>query len=187
MDKKLEKIYKIVEKSFEESDYKYHILPVVKYAKKLAQIYKADAEVVEIAALLHDIGRIDIKNDEEHHVLGVLVAEKILKKLKYSEEIIKEVKHCVLSHRASQGLEPQTLIAKIIANADAMSHFDMLPIFYYWNGQRNIKIAEITEWVEKKLERDWEKKLTFPEAKKMVAEKYKTAKLMLTALREHEK
>jgi len=183
MDKKLGKIYKIIEKSFAESDYRYHILPVVKYAKELARIYKADAKVTEIAALLHDVGRIDIKNDAEHHILGVPVAEKILKKLKYSAEIIEEVKHCVASHRASQDLKPQTLIAKIIANADAMSHFDMLPVFYYWNGQRNAPVAEIAEWIEKKLERDWKKKLTFPEAKKLVAKKYQAAKILLVALK----
>ncbi|MBU2028541.1 HD domain-containing protein, partial [Patescibacteria group bacterium] len=76
MDKKLAKIYKIIEESFEESDYKYHILPVVKYAKELARIYKADMKLTEIAALLHDVGRIDFKNDGEHHILGVPVAEK---------------------------------------------------------------------------------------------------------------
>lgn len=187
MDKKLKKIYKIIEKSFEESDYRYHILPVVKYAKELAQIYKADVKVTEIAALLHDVGRIDIKNDSAHDILGAPVAEKILKKLKYSAEIIQEVKHCVLSHRASNDLKPQTLVAKIIANADAMSHFDMLPIFYYWNGQRNTKVSEITEWVEKKLERDWTKKLTFPEAKKLIKKKYQTAKIVLAMLKEYEK
>ncbi|MBU2028455.1 HD domain-containing protein [Patescibacteria group bacterium] len=186
MDKKLAKIYKIIEESFAESDYRYHILPVVKYAKELAWIYKANAEIVEIAALLHDIGRIDIKNDAEHHILGVPVAEKILQDLEYPEEIIEEVKHCVASHRASQDLKPQTLIAKIIANADAMSHFDMLPIFYFWNGQRNTRVAEITDWVEKKFERNWEKKLTFPEAKKLVEKKYAAAKIILAALNEHE-
>lgn len=183
MDKKLAQIYKIMEDGFQESDYKYHILVVVKYAKELAKIYGADEKTTEIAALLHDIGRKDLKNDPIHDVLGAVEAEKILKKLGYPELLINEVKHCVASHRVKKGREPQTLIAKIIANADAMSHFDMLPIFYYWWGQRNEKVSETTEWIEKKLKRNWEKKLTFPEAKKMVEEKYKAIKFLIKAVR----
>lgn len=183
MDKKLTKVYKIVEDSFAESDYRYHILPVVKYAKKLSRIYKADQETTELAALLHDIGRVDIKNDPIHDSLGAMEAEKILKKLSYSKEIIAEVKHAAASHRARKGAEPKTLIAKIVANADAISHFDMLPIFYYWQGQRNGSISEWTEWIEKKLKHNWEKKLTFPEAKKMVAEKYKAIKFLIKSVR----
>lgn len=183
MDKKLAKIYKIVEKSFDESDYQYHILPVVNYAKKLAKIYKADQKTTELAALLHDIGRIDIKNDPIHDSLGVVEAEKILKKIGYSKEITEEVKHAVASHRAKKGAQPKTLIAKIVANADAMSHYDMLPIFYYWQGQSNGDIGEWTKWVENKLKRNWEKKLTLPEAKKMVAEKYKAIKFLIKSVR----
>ena len=42
----------------EEEDWKYHIVPVVEYAKKLAKILKVDEEIVELAALLHDIGQV---------------------------------------------------------------------------------------------------------------------------------
>ena len=67
------KIRELVKKEFKksdwyESDWVYHILPVVKYAKKLAKIYKVDEEVVELAALLHDIGRVKLEEDEEHHI-----------------------------------------------------------------------------------------------------------------------
>lgn len=185
MDKRLEEIYKIVKESFEERDYRYHILPVVNHAKKLARIYKADEEVAEIAALLHDIGRAETGDDDQHHIAGGPAAEKILKDLGYSDEIIEEVKHCVVSHRASEGLEPRTISAKIVANADAMSHFDMLPIFYFWLGQENKSVAEITEWIKKKLDRDWNKKLTFPEAKELVKEKYEAIKILLSAIKKY--
>lgn len=183
MDQRLEKIYKIVESSFEEVDYKYHTLAVVKYSKKLAKIYKADDEVIEIAAILHDIGRVDIKNDDVHHVLGAQEAEKILKDLQYSEELIEKVKHCIESHSINKGPDPETMEAKIIANADAMTHFDMLTVFYFWQSKRNIEFDEITNWIENKLENDWNKKLTFPEAKKMVEDKYKAIKLLLNSLK----
>ena len=184
MDKKLEKIYKIVESKFEEVDYKYHILLVLKYAKELAKTHKADEEVVEIAALLHDIGRVDLKNDPVHHIIGSKEAEIILKELEYSQDTIDKVKHCVESHSIGKGPNPKTMEAKIIANADAMSHFDMLPVFYFWLTRRNVKFDETTKWVENKLKNDWNEKLTFPEAKKMVKEKYDAIKLLLNSLKQ---
>lgn len=182
MDRKLEQIYNLVEKSFDEEDYKYHTLLVVKYAKKLAEIYNADLELVEIAALLHDIGRADIEKDPIHHIVGAQETEKIMKDLEYPDDTIKEVVHAVYTHRAKEE-KPETLVAKIVANADAMSHFEVIPMFYFWRGKRNIPFDEITKWVEEKLKRNWEEKLTFPEAKEMVKEKYEIAKIMLAYLK----
>jgi len=184
---KIDKIRNLVKKEFEEIDWKYHILPVIKYAKKLARIYKVDEEIVELAALLHDIGRAKIKYDKEHHILGVPKAEKILRRFSYPEKVIKEIKHCVESHRTSKGPKPKTMIAKIIANADAMSHFDILPLFFYWRGSRGENFEEIIKWVDNKIENDWNKKITIPEAKKIVKEKYKASKLLLGSLKEYKK
>lgn len=186
MEKRLEQIYKIVKNGFEESDYKYHILLVVKYAKELAKIYGANEEITEIAALLHDIGRMDIKNDDVHHIIGIQEAENILKNLEYSEEVIREVKHCVASHRTNEGPDPETIIAKIVANADAMSHFDILPVFYFWRGKRSYKVEEITKWTENKLNNDWDKKITLPEAKKLVENKYEAIKVLISAIKEYD-
>ena len=184
MNSKITKIKKLVEEKFDKDDWKYHILSVVKYAKKLAKIYKVDEEIVELAALLHDIGRIEIKDDKEHHIIGIPRAEKILREHNYSEDIIKQVLHCVESHRISKGPKPRTMIAKIIANADAMAHFDVLPIFFYWRGSRGENFEEILKWVDAKIEKDWNKKITLPEAKRTVEKKYKAIRLLLDSLKE---
>ena len=186
MNKKLAKIRKLVKSKFEENDWKYHMLPVVNYTKKLARIYKVDREVAELAALLHDIGRVDIKHDEDHHIVGIPMAEKILRNFSYPEKVIKEVKHVIASHRTSKGPKPKTMIAKIVANADAMAHFDILPVFFWWrHGRENFE--ETVEWVKNKIEKDWQKKLTLPGAKEMVEKKYKAIKLLLNSLSYHEK
>jgi uncharacterized protein len=183
MVKKIDKIRELVKNEAEESDWKYHILPVVKYAKELAKIYVVDEEVIELAALLHDIGRIKF-NDEDHHISGAIEAEKILEDQGYSTEIIKEVKHCIESHRGSQNIKPETISAKIIANADAMSHFDSLPIFFYWRKWMK-SFEEVVKFVDEKFERDWNKKITLPEAKKMIEEKYKAVRLLINTLKEY--
>lgn len=145
MKDKIKKVREILEKEFEYEDWKYHILPVVKYAKELAKIYKVDEDVVELAALLHDVGRIDIKNEKTHHITGVGDAEKILKELDFPREVIDEVKHCIASHRRGKGPAPSTMTARIVANADAMSHFDVMPVFFYWRADR-YSFDEILDW-----------------------------------------
>jgi uncharacterized protein len=182
-DVNIKKIEQLVKERFEESDWKYHIAFVVKYAKKLAKIYKENENIIELAALLHDIGRAKIENDQMHHITGIAEAEKILKDFNYSEDIIKEVKHCIESHRRNVGPKPKTMIAKIIANADAMAHFDALPVFFYWKGKRKDKFEDILDWADKKIKDDWEKKITLPEAKNMMKEKYKAIRLLLNSLK----
>jgi len=185
MNKNLAKIRELVKGKFEQNDWKFHILPVIKYAKKLAKIYGVDQEITELAALLHDIGRTRIESDKEHHIVGVHRAEKILKKYNYSEKVIKEIKHCIESHRITKGPKPKTILAKIIATADAMAHFDALPVLFYQRARRGKNFEEILDWVDMKIEKDWHKKLLLPEAKKMMEEKYRTIRLILDSLKEY--
>lgn len=186
---KLNKVKKLVKSKYEENDWKYHIIPVAKYAKKLARTYKVDEELAELAALLHDIGRTDTKNDEDHHVLGVPKAEKILRKFNYPDKLIEDVKHAVISHRTSKGPKPKTMVAKIVANADAMAHFDILPVFFWWKkgNSKNYSFEDNVQWVKKKLGKDWEKKITLPEAKKISKKNYEANKLILDFLSNYAK
>jgi len=179
----LEKIRQVVQHEADEEDWKYHIIPVVEHAKTLAKLLWVDEEITELGALLHDIGRLKF-GDEDHDITGVPEAEKILKQHWYSQEIIDEVTHCVASHRSSKAIQPKTTIAKIIANADAMAHFDVLPVFFYWLSKKR-NFEETFQWVDEKIERDWNKKLTLPEAKQMMQEKYTAIKLILDANRKY--
>jgi putative nucleotidyltransferase with HDIG domain len=176
----VEKIKELVKKEarYEMSDFYYHISVVVRNAKVLADKYKVkDKELVEIAAWLHDIGRLPyIKKgykvkEENHHILGAVKAEKILKQLGYPAEKIVKIKNMILSHRSSHEPRPKTIEEKIISNADAMAIFDVLPIFFYWRAGR-YKFEEIVNWLEAKYQRSYKNKLTLPEARKLVKKNY---------------
>jgi uncharacterized protein len=180
---KIEEIKNWVAGQFEPEDFQYHILGVVRYALWLAKLYKVDPETTELAALLHDIGRADIKNDAIHHLAGLPIAEKVLQEHGYPEEQITEIKHCIESHRTTKGPKPETIIAQIVANADAMVHFDHIPLFFYWRARSGVKFEDILSWVENKLENDWTVKITLPEARKLMKTKYLSAKLMLSTMR----
>lgn len=156
-----------------------HIVLVVGYSKMLAKKLGADEETIELAALLHDLGSLRF-GEEGHEITGQREAEKILKELGYPPKTIEEIKEAIGSHRGSLDVKPKSLTAKILANADAMAHFDVVPVLLRVGldkYEKNEKLA--AKWVLDKLERDWNKKLTIPEAKKMVTDKYKATKLLL--------
>lgn len=178
MDKRLVKIRKLVEKKFGREDWQHHMLPMIKNSLHLARVYKVDQGLIELAALMHDIALTENVDDNNHHLSGVPMATKILKKFQYDTKIIKEVSHCIESHRGSKGPKPKTLAAKIIANADAMAHFDALALLIYYRAKKH-DFRETTKWVVEKIERDWRKKLTLPAAKKMVKKKYIAIRMLL--------
>ena len=60
----------------------HHITLVARNGKRLASLFGADPEIVEIAALLHDYASVkDETLYAEHHVHGPIEAEKILTRL----------------------------------------------------------------------------------------------------------
>jgi HD domain len=157
----------------------HHIVYVVQYGKLLAERLEADAETVELAALLHDYA--SIKDESlygNHHLYGPLEAERILRELDYPEEKIHAVKQCIASHRASIDVERVTPEAVCLASADAMAHIDQVPSLLYLAFVRfGMSIDEGTTWVREKLARSWQK--LCPEAQAMMKDKYEAALVLL--------
>ena len=124
-------VKEFVKKEFEKPEAQYkdslenHFKIVVRYVLELVEDECADREIVEIAAWLHDIGSI-MGQYENHHVVSAEVAGDLLARFGYSKDKIEEVKHCILTHRGSLGLGKETKEARILADADAMSHFDCI-------------------------------------------------------------
>lgn len=130
-----------------KDDWDLHIKIVVKYALHLAEVEKADKEVVELAALLHDIGRIKF-GGKDHDITGIPEAEKILKELNYSEEVIEKVTHCIKTHRANVNRPAETKEAEIIRDADAISHFDAIGfLFKVALNKSKGNIEEAANWL----------------------------------------
>lgn len=171
----LEKVKKTVKEvndspnnKFKSSVWLYHIEPVVKYSLILGRKLKADLEVLELAALLHDYaGMKDSKMYKDHHTKGALLAEEILDKLNFPKEKIELVKDAIISHRGSLKLKQKTKEAKILASADAMSHFCFIPdMFFLTYGIHRHKTDEGACWLKRKLDRSWNK--IMPEGRKII-------------------
>lgn len=151
---------------------------VVKSAKLFAKNTEADKEIVELAVWLHDWGAIQ-GFYKDHHIRGAAAAEEILKGFNYPKDKIEQIKHCIFTHRSSQGIKPETIEAKCVANADAVAHFLEIPDLLcskYADG--NMTVEEVVTWLREKLKRDCEK-ITLHEAQEFVESYREAAEMVL--------
>ncbi len=119
------KILKIVEKELfkDPSHTLEHEIRVYKIAMLLAKTSpNVDMNVLKTAILLHDIARPiedkDNSGNTDHAILGAELAEKILIDLKYPNDKIEKIKHCISTHRFRGNNKPQTIEAQILFDAD---------------------------------------------------------------------
>lgn len=159
--------------------YSVHLLGVEKFAKELLKkLPKANQEIVLLGVWLHDLQRVrGIKGD--HAKMGAVEAEKVMKQFGYSEKTIKHVKEMILAHSCDTRLMPKTLEGKILASADAMSHY--VNDFYLTiavTGERDL--AKFKKWALEKLDRDYQKKIFFDFARKIIERRHKILKEVFT-------
>jgi uncharacterized protein len=157
----------------------HHIAQVAENGKRLARMFCADAEIVEIAALLHDYASIkDQALYQDHHVHGPMEAEKLLRHFGYPQERIEAVKECIAAHRGSVSRDRRSPEAECLANADAMTHIEQVPsLLELAFVQHGMGIDKGTRWVRAKLERSWNK--LSPQVQEMMQEKYQAALITL--------
>jgi uncharacterized protein len=178
----IEEVRKFVEEECKkqllgEELFENHISKVVENAKLLSNKFNVDLEVIEIAALFHDIGAV-LFDRQNHHITSSKIAEDFLRKKNYPDEKIEIIKKCILNHRGSTNFNRISIEEQIIAEADAMSCFDQISGQFLWvikkdNLQRQ---NEITKNVRQKLVNKWNQ--LSPEAKKLIKPKYEAAMLL---------
>jgi len=159
--------------------YSVHLLGVEKFAKELLKkLPKANKEIVLFGVWLHDLQRVrGIKGN--HAKIGAIEAEKVMKQFGYSDQIIKHVKEMILAHSCDTRLIPKTLEGKILASADAMSHY--VNDFYLTiatTGERDL--VGFKKWALEKLDRDYNKKIFFDFAKKMIEKRHRVLEEVFT-------
>lgn len=158
----------------------HHIVSVVAFGRELSARLGADAEIVELAALLHDLAGIqDVRLEPDHHLHSADEARRLLATLGYPPERTERVAACILTHRASQGLAPETLEARCVASADAAAHIVQVPsLLHLAYVKKGLGIDEGAAWVRAKLERSYRK--LCPEARELIGARYGAALEILT-------
>ena len=181
-----EVIYKEIKKRCELSSNVYgigawdhHIKVVYELAKKYANEYGANQEIVSLAALLHDIASVtDASYTEEHHVIGSKIAEELLLKEDYPPEKIDLIKKCILNHRGSRLVDKTSSEEVCIADCDAMAHFYSIPsLLSMVYREKKLSIDEGSKFVMDKLDRSYNK--MSDKGKTLVKKQYDSAKNIL--------
>lgn len=96
-----------------------HVQLVREFALRLAEIEGADKQIVEIAALLHDIGRYQGRKD--HHTRGYEIANNFFEGIDLPEKRKNLILKCILKHRTRFHTEDNELEVKIVQSADTLA------------------------------------------------------------------
>ena len=96
-----------------------HVKRVQRLCMQLSKdVKEVDSDVVEIAALLHDVGKhVEKENNAvDHGRISAEMAEEFLNSIRFDEDKVKAVCHAIRVH--THGEEPHSIEAKILHDAD---------------------------------------------------------------------
>lgn len=139
-----------------------HVMRVYNLSLKLAnrEHKKIDFEVLQLATLLHDIGGErevkDLTGKTDHAIESAKMAKPILEELKISQDKIKHIQDCIISHRFKNEYEPETIEAKILFDADKLDATGAIGIAraFCWVGKNKAHIykkVDINEYAMENL------------------------------------
>jgi uncharacterized protein len=106
-----------------------HVLRVLALARRIGRAEGANMTVVETAVLLHDIGRVHDADEPgsfidstDHAVVAAASARQVLRNLDPpgGTTFIDAVAHAIEAHRFRNAIEPETLEARIVFDADKL-------------------------------------------------------------------
>lgn len=129
-----------------------HVLRVLALARRIGHAEGADMAVVEIAVLLHDIQRAaedqqaHVQNAEtaDHALLAAERARRILARLDPppDQEFIEAVAHAIAAHRFRNAIQPQTLEARVVFDADKLDAIGAIGVAraYAYGGMTGQKL-----------------------------------------------
>lgn len=109
-----------------------HTMRVYEWARRINAVEKADTQVVEVAAIFHDVGK-GIGRDESHAETSADICKKYLKDRDFNKQIIERVVRCVKVHSSKEipahelGLEERVLM-----DADLLDEVGALCVL--WEG-----------------------------------------------------
>ncbi|MGC8827244.1 MAG: HD domain-containing protein [Anaerolineae bacterium] len=96
-----------------------HVLRVLRLAEHIGQVEGADMLVLRTACLLHDIGRpAEASTGICHAQWGAERARQLL--AGRPPELVEAVAHAIAAHRFRSNVEPRTLEAKVLSDADKL-------------------------------------------------------------------
>jgi len=166
-----------------------HVERVYNTCVNIGKKLTANMKVLKIAALLHDIGRINEKEDAKkrnHAEISATKAKEFLatNNFNLSQKDIDDIIHAISAHSFSNNIPPRSLEAKILSDADKLDALGAIGIYRTigFSLQKNGGIDQVIEHLEKKILKlkdhmllDYSKKIA-EERNNIVLEFYNTIK-----------
>jgi HD superfamily phosphodiesterase len=149
-----------------------HLAVVAECAASLAERLSADAEVVELAAYLHDLSAVcDPTTLPDHPRLSADLATQILLEHGYPQGRASDVARAIASHSEPLPMASASPEEVCVSNADAVARI-LRPAYWMYIafGIRKYGFEEGRQWLRPLLERQWGR-LIEP-AKELVGEQY---------------
>jgi uncharacterized protein len=134
-----------------------HVERVFKLSSEIGAVLNANLQVIKIAALLHDVGRYLKKDDEvkNHAEISAEIAKNFISKSNFNIVIedIENILHCIRAHSFSNNLEPKTLEAKILSDADKLDAIGAVGLYRTigFTVLRNGRINDVIIHLENKI------------------------------------
>ena len=105
-----------------------HIKRVYRLALYIAEQENADAFIVGMAALMHDIGHLSTDKLLHHADLSMSMANELLLAYDVSADTREAILHAIAAHSFSLGIEARTLEAKVVRDADRLDSLGAIGI-----------------------------------------------------------
>jgi uncharacterized protein len=105
-----------------------HVQRVYWLALHIAQQEGADRFIVGVGALLHDLGRLTHDEIRHHADLSVIHARELLTRHQVPPDKQEAILHAIDAHSFSKGLQPRTLEARIVRDADRLDSLGAIGI-----------------------------------------------------------
>ena len=135
-----------------------HVERVFKLSIYIGEKVNANLKILKVAALLHDVGRIQEKKNKQqrnHADISADLAKKFLVSIQYtlSQNEIENILHCIHAHSFSNNFLPETLEAKILSDADKLDALGAIGLYRTigFTILRNGGLNDVIEHLENKI------------------------------------
>lgn len=155
--------------------YEHHVLWVANRTEELCKKYGGRLEIAVAAALVHDIAdTLTSRSDPEHKEKSLELGRELCTQAGYTpDEIAVIIDDIGQLHSCRNGKHPASLEGKIMATADACSHYETdfyLHAFAQGSAFRDYDWQR--EWMYQKLKKDLENKIFFDEERARIQPLY---------------
>ena len=107
-----------------------HINRVEALCREIQRKEGGDPLILQLAALLHDVGVIrEHEEGGDHSLYSAEIASEFLGRAGVEKKTVEAVIYCIMTHRFSGGKSPETIEARILQDADRLDALGAIGIF----------------------------------------------------------